>query len=312
VSESDGPGILAGGVPGAADRFDVPSGLPARVPTPRPGDPRLARLSLNQRTTANWSLAEAVDGCVRAGLPAIGVWREPLAEVGLERGKDLIEAAGLRVSSICRGGFFTDPDGFDTALESNRRAIDETASLGAATLVLVAGGLPEGDRDLPAARQRVAEALALLVPYARDHGVNLSIEPMHPIFAADRGVVSTLGQALDLAEEFDPSDVGVVVDTFHVWWDPDVEVGIRRAAGRISSYQVCEWITPLPADTLLSRGMMGDGHIDFANLTRLVAETGYRGDVEVEIFNAEVWAADPDSVVATLARRYVELVQPDL
>jgi sugar phosphate isomerase/epimerase len=292
--------------------IDIPSGLPARVDTPLPGDPRLARLSLNQRTTANWSLPEAVGGAVRAGLGSIGVWREPLAEFGLEAGKRLIEDAGLRVSSICRGGFFTDPATIDTALESNRAAIDETALLGATTLVLVAGGLPSGDRDISAARSRATDAIARLLPYARERGVTLGIEPMHPIFAADRGVISTLRQALDIAEEFDAADVGVVVDTFHVWWEPDVLAQIARAADRIVSYQVCDWITPLPADSLLSRGMMGDGHIDFASLTAAVAAAGYTGDVEVEIFNAEVWAADGDAVVSTMVRRYVELVQPYL
>ena len=300
--------------PPALDEVDVPSGRPARVATPEPGDPRLSRLSLNQRTTAGWSLREAIDGSVAAGLGAIGLWREPIAEVGLVTAKAWVADSGLRVSSICRGGFFTgaDPAERATAHRSNEAAIDETAEVNAATLVLVPGGLPEGDRDIVGARARVAEAIAVLVPYARDRGVRLGIEPMHPIFAADRGVVSTLAQALDMAEQHSAADVGVVVDTFHVWWEPGVLEQIARAADRIVSYQVCEWITPLPADTLLSRGMMGDGHIDFASLTRAVAATGYAGDVEVEIFNADVWAAPGDQVLATMARRYVELVEPYL
>ena len=293
--------------------FDVPSGLPARIATPLAGDPRLARLSLNQRTTANWTLAQAIAGCVEAGIGSIGVWREPVAEVGVETARRMLDDAGLLVSSLCRGGFFTDPDGFDEAIAENRRAIDEAAVLRADTLVLVAGGLPAGDRDIVAARDRAARAIELLVPYAQEREVNLSIEPMHPIFAADRGVISTLGQALDIAERFDADDVGVVVDTFHVWWDPEALEQIERAGSdRIASYQVCEWITPLPADTLLSRGMMGDGHIDFASITQAVAATGYSGDVEVEIFNAEVWAAPGSDTVATLARRYAELIHPHL
>lgn len=292
--------------------LDVPSGLAARIATPIAGDPRLSRLSLNQRTTANWSLAEAIAGCLDAGLGSIGVWREPVAEVGLDVARGMLSDAGLRVSSLCRGGFFTDPATFDDALIENRKAIDEAAALRAETLILVAGGLPAGDRDIVAARARATDAIRLLVPYARDKGVNLSIEPMHPIFAADRGVVSTLSQALDIAEQFAPDEVGVVVDTFHVWWDPQVLEQIARARDRISSYQVCDWITPLPADTLLSRGMMGDGHIDFASVTRAVAAAGYTGDIEVEIFNADVWAADGDQTVQTLARRYVELVHPHL
>jgi sugar phosphate isomerase/epimerase len=294
--------------------LDIPSGAPARIGTPEPGDARLARLSLNQRTTAHWSLRDAVDGAVAAGLPAIGLWREPVADVGVDVARRWVDDAGLRVSSLCRGGFFTasDPAARTAAHEDNLRAIDEAAALGTRALVLVPGGLPAGDKDLTGARARAAEAIAALVPHAVDRGVTLGIEPMNPIYAADRGVVSTLAQALDIAEAFAPDEVGVVVDTFHLWWEPDVHAQIARARERIVSYQVCDWITPLPADTLLARGMMGDGHVDFTAFTRAVAAAGYAGDVEVEIFHADVWAAPGDQVVATLARRYVELVQPHL
>ncbi|MGA9275653.1 sugar phosphate isomerase/epimerase family protein [Ilumatobacter sp.] len=298
----------------SAAEVDVPSGQPARTNTPAPGDPSLARLSLNQRTTAEWSLRESIDGALRAGLSSIGVWREPVADVGLETAAAWLRDSGLRVSSVCRGGFFTDNDARvrKQAIDDNRAAIDETAALGAACLVLVPGGLPTGDRDLPAARRRVADALATLAPYAESRGVRLAIEPMNPIFAADRGVVSTLAQALQLAEPHEPGVVGVVVDTFHLWWEPGIEATLAEASDRIASYQICDWITPLPADTLLSRGMMGDGHIDFAPFTRAVAAAGYTGDVEVEIFNADVWAAPGDDTIATMARRYADLVAPYL
>ena len=272
----------------------------------------LERLSLNQKTTNSWSLPEAVAGCVRAGLPSIGVWREPLAEVGVARARALIDDAGLRVSSLCRGGFLTaagDSD-FEAAIGENLRAIAEAAALDAGCLVMVVGGLPEGSRDLPAARARVAEGIARLAPVAGDHGVRLALEPMHPIFTADRGVLATLGEALDLAEQFPSEQVGVVVDSFHVWWDPQLEAQVARAgrSNRIAGFQVCDWITPLPADSLLSRGMMGDGHIDFGHHLDLVTAAGYTGDIEVEIFNADVWAADPDDVVATMKRRYLDVV----
>ncbi len=274
----------------------------------------LSRLSLNQRTTASWSLPEAVQGCVDSGLGAIGIWREQLAEVGVDEACRMVAQSGLRVSSLCRGGFFTtaDPAEAQTAEASNRQAIDEAAALSAATLVLVAGGLPPGDRDLEAARDRASQAIERLVPYAHERNVTLGIEPMNPIYAADRGVISTLAQALDIAERFDAADVGVVVDTFHLWWEPGIADQLQRAGRRIVSYQICDWITPLPADTLLARGMMGDGHIDFPTFTRSVASAGYRGDVEVEIFNADLWAAPPGSVVETMADRYLELVQPNL
>lgn len=274
----------------------------------------LGRLSLNQRTTANWSLRESIDGTVAAGLSSIGLWREPVAEVGLDTAVAWIADAGLRVSSLCRGGFFTvsEPAAVEEAYASNLAAIDETAALGAATLVLVPGGLPAGDKDLVGARQRAVDAIARLVPYAAEKGVVLGIEPMNPIYAADRGVVSTLGQALDIAEQFPAEQVGVVVDTFHLWWEPGVEAQIARAADRIVSYQICDWITPLPADTLLARGMMGDGHINFPAFTQAVVAAGYTGDIEVEIFNADLWARPGAEVLAEMSDRYRSLVLPYL
>ncbi|MEZ0072651.1 sugar phosphate isomerase/epimerase [Planotetraspora sp. GP83] len=275
------------------------------------------RVSLNQWTTRRWSVKEAVDGCVRHGVGAIGLWRQNVAEQGLDESITLVRDAGLRVSSLCRGGFLTG----DSYEEDNRRAIDEAAALGAACLVMVVGGLPgvvpgeplgEISRDLPEARRRVADALAVLAPYAAERGVRLGLEPLHPMYCADRAVLSTLGQALDLAAPYAPETVGVVVDTFHVWWDPQVFEQIERAGreGRIASYQVCDFLSPLPADVLLGRGMMGDGVIDFGPLTEAVTAAGYTGDIEVEIFNADVWAADPDEVMATMKTRFAALVQP--
>ncbi|SBT45469.1 sugar phosphate isomerase/epimerase family protein [Micromonospora narathiwatensis] len=275
-------------------------------------DQRLARLSLNQRTTESWSVREAVEGCVRAGIPAIGLWREPVAEIGVAAAAKLVADAGLRVSSLCRGGFLTASGAAGrAALADNRHAIDEAAGLGTDCLVMVVGGLPPGSRDLRGARQRVADALAELAPYAGERGVRLALEPLHPMYCADRAVLSTLGQALDLAEQFPVERVGVVVDTFHLWWDPDVWRQISRAGQRIASFQVCDFLTPLPADVLLGRGMMGDGHIDFPPFRRAVEQAGYTGDTEVEIFNAEVWATDPDEVLATMKDRYVRLVLAD-
>jgi len=275
--------------------------------------PDLSRLSLNQKTTNSWSLPQAIDGCVRAGLESIGVWREPLAEIGVDKARQLLDEAGLRVSSLCRGGFLTamDPDARHATIADNVAAIKEAAALGTDALVMVVGGLPQGSRDLPGARARVARAIGELAPVAGDHGVRLALEPMHPIFTADRGVLATLGEALDLAEQFPADQVAVVVDTFHVWWDPQVEAQIARAAGRIASFQVCDWITPLPKDALLSRGMMGDGHIDFKRLRAMVDDAGYNGDIEVEIFNADIWADDPDDVLTVMKQRYASEVLGD-
>ncbi|WP_323749561.1 sugar phosphate isomerase/epimerase family protein [Curtobacterium sp. VKM Ac-1393] len=273
------------------------------------------RLSVNQATIKYAPLRQALDIVAGAGIGAIGTWREPVAEVGLAEAVRMVADSGLRVSSHCRGGFFTLPPGAarQQALDDNRRAIDETAALAAAgapgsapVLVLVAGGLPEGSRDLVGARGRVADALADLVPHALDAGVRLAVEPLHPMYAADRAVVSTLAQAIDLAAPFPAAAVGVVVDTFHVWWDPALEGSIARAgaAGRIASYQVCDWLTPIAADPLLSRGYPGDGHVDFGPVTEAVVAAGYTGDVEVELFNQAIWDTPAAQVVARVVQAF--------
>ncbi len=262
-----------------------------------------ARLSLNQATTKYWSLAEAVDGCVRAGIGAIGLWRDRVAEVGLAQAHAVVRRAGLHVSSLCRGGFVT---AGPAALADNLRAIEEAAELEADVLVLVCGGLPPGSRDLPGARQRVADALARLAPRAHELGVRLGIEPLHPMFCADRSVVSSLGQALDLAEPFPSPVVGVVVDTYHVWWDPSLHPELARAGERIAAFQVCDWVLPLPADMLLGRGHLGEGYIDFRPIAAAVHAAGYRGYIEVEIFNERVWSAPGEATVARVCETFAE------
>lgn len=267
--------------------------------------------SLNQATIKRATVPEAVRATVDAGIGAIGLWREPVAECGLTASAELVRGAGLTVSSLCRGGFFTGAD-LSAALDENRRAIEETAALGAPALVLVVGGLPSGSRDLVGARERVRDAIGALERDALAAGIRLAIEPLHPMYVADRAVVSTLGQALDIAEQFDAAAVGVVVDTFHVFWDPQVLEQIARAGAgnRIASYQVCDWNLPIAADPLLSRGYPGDGHINFASLTRAVVAGGYTGDIECEIFNQEIWDAPFDEVARISRERYEELVAP--
>ncbi|MFT4044825.1 MAG: sugar phosphate isomerase/epimerase family protein, partial [Gordonia sp. (in: high G+C Gram-positive bacteria)] len=229
-----------------------------------------SRLSLNQATTKYWTLREAVDGAARAGLPAIGLWRDRVDEIGVEQAAKLTRDAGLRVSSLCRGGFLTaaDPDGIAASLADNRTAIAQAAILGTDTLIMVVGGLPPGDKDIAGARARVADRIGELVPFAREHGVRLVLEPLHPMYCADRAVLSTLEQALELAAPHPADAVAVVVDTFHVFWDPNLVRDVARAGaqGRIAAYQVCDFNLPIAADALLSRGLMGDGVIDFGSI----------------------------------------------
>jgi sugar phosphate isomerase/epimerase len=284
-------------------------------------------LSLNTGTTRDITLSDAVDVTAQAGLEYIGVWRNRVAEAGLENAAKMIADAGLKVSSLCRGGFLTagDEAGQKAALEDNRAAIVEAATLGTRELIMVVGGLPaaahvlggrgdRNDKDIVGARARVADRLAELVPFAREHNVRLVLEALHPMYVADRAVLSTLKQALDLAAPHPADTVGVVVDTFHVFWDPELEEQIARAGreGRLASYQVCDFNLPIASDALLSRGLMGDGIIDFASISSWVAAAGYTGPVEVEIFNQEVFDQDPTLTVKTMKERWEDLVLPAL
>jgi sugar phosphate isomerase/epimerase len=270
----------------------------------------LERFSLNQATTNRWTVAEAVAACVEAGVPGLGLWREHVNSCGLERSAKLVRDAGLRVTSLCRGGYFTgaDPGERNRALEENRRAIDEAAALGTDVLVVVSGGLPPGSRDIDGARAQVADALGELAPYAGERAIRLAVEPLHPMFCSDRCVISTLGQAVTLAEQFPVEQVGVVVDAYHVWWDPEVYAEIARAGDRIASFQVCDWITPLPEGVLLGRGMMGDGCIELRRLREAVDAAGYDGPIEVEIFSSRLWESPGAEVVELAIIRYREHV----
>ncbi|WP_432026938.1 sugar phosphate isomerase/epimerase family protein [Streptomyces sp. 1222.5] len=272
----------------------------------------LERLSVNQMTVRQLSLPELAAGCARLGIGRVGLWREPVRAYGVAQTAALVRNAGLRVTTLCRGGFLTavDPAARAAALADNRRAVDEAAALGTDTLVLVAGGLPAGAKDLRAARERVADALTELAPYAEEHGVRLAVEPLHPMYASDRCVVSTLTQALDLAERFPAHQVGVAVDTYHVWWDDRAPAEIARAgaSGRIHTFQLADWTTPLPEGVLTGRGPLGDGAIDLRAWKSHVDAAGYTGPIEVEIFNEDLWARDGHQVLTETAERFLQHV----
>jgi sugar phosphate isomerase/epimerase len=263
------------------------------------------RLSLNTATVRRLNLRDSVELCLRHGIANIGVWREQVQEVGSERAAAIIRESGLRVSTLCRSGFFTvKSSDRQRMLDDNRAAIEEAAAVGADVLVLVSGGLAPGNHSLVHAREMIADAISDLTPVAAAAGVRLGIEALHPMFCADRCAVSRLGQALALAEQFPVETVGVVVDSYHVWWDDMLIDDIARAGQRIFSYQVCDWILPLPADMLLGRGHVGDGHIEFGPMTRAVEAAGYDGMIEVEIFNEEIWAAPAEETARTVRERF--------
>lgn len=267
----------------------------------------LSRLSLNQATTRQWSVREAAEGCARAGIPWIGLWRDKVAETGLKVSARIVRDTGLKVSSLCRGGMFpaaTERERL-ARLDENRRAVDEAATLGAEVLVLVCGAAP--DRDIRAARGNVLDGVETLAPYAGESGVVLGVEPLHPAFAADRSVVCTLGEAMGIVRRVASPVVGVVVDAYHVWWDPVLYEEIRRAAGAIVGFHVDDWPRG-GGDPLLSRGLMGDGVIELRRMREAVEAAGYHGPIEVEIFNEEVWATPGEEVLETVKRRYLEHV----
>ncbi|HYZ31195.1 MAG TPA: sugar phosphate isomerase/epimerase [Crenalkalicoccus sp.] len=266
---------------------------------PKPGP-----LSLNTATVREaWDLAHCIEGCARHGIPGIAPWRDRLAEMGVARAARRIRDAGLGVSGLCRGGLFTAADaaGRRAAIEENRRAIAEAFELQAACLVMVCGGLPPGSRDLDGARAMVTDGLAAALEEARLAGVMLAIEPLHPMTCADRSVVTTLAQALDLCDALGPG-TGVAVDVYHVWWDPDVARQIARAQGRIAAFHVCDWLVPT-TDLVFDRGMPGDGVIDIPRLRAMVEAAGYKGFVEAEILSRRWWAEPPDEVLRVLQAR---------
>jgi sugar phosphate isomerase/epimerase len=266
----------------------------------------LDRLSLNQMTLDQWGLEEVIDGCVRAGVEWIGPWRHKVQEVGLKEAARMVADSGLKVSSYCRGGFFPVFEHEIAARrDDNRRAIDEAAALGTDVLVLVCGA--SVDKDIESARRMVVEGIAELVPHARDAGVRLGIEPLHPMFAGDRSVVVTLGQANDMASNFSSADVGVIVDVYHVWWDPSLYDEIQRATGRILGYHVSDWMVPTE-EFLAGRGLMGDGVIELRKIRGAVEAAGYAGPIEVEVLSRELWRRSGAEVLSAVVSRFPEHV----
>lgn len=257
-------------------------------------------LSLNTATVRKqWNLAQIIDGCVRHGIRGISPWRDQVAAMGLKEAQHAIKANGLTVTGLCRGGFFTAKDWKD----DNLRAIEDAHTLGAQCLVLVVGGLLAGSKDIEKARRQIENGIGAILPEARKAGVPLAIEPLHPMQAAERACINTLEQALDICDAIGEG-LGVVVDVYHVWWDPKLESQIRRAGrARLLAYHICDWLVPT-RDLLNDRGMMGDGVIDLPRIRGWVEAAGYGGFQEVEIFSElDWWKRDPDEVLRTCKER---------
>jgi sugar phosphate isomerase/epimerase len=266
-------------------------------------------LAINSATVKAWSLEQLVEGCARAGISAIAPWRDIVQAAGVESAGRMIRTAGLTVTCLCRAGLFPAPDeaGRRAALDDNRRAVNEAAAIGARCLVLIAGGLPKGSKDLAGAHGQVRDGLAALLPYAQAAGVPLAIEPLHPMYAADRACVNTLAHANDLCDALGEG-LGVALDVYHVWWDPDLPRQIARAGSRIITYHVCDWLVPTK-DLLLDRGMPGDGVINLRAIRAMVEATGYAGHCDVEIFSAQDWwKREPSEVLRICLERHQGVV----
>ncbi|MEJ8570552.1 sugar phosphate isomerase/epimerase family protein [Microbaculum marinum] len=264
-----------------------------------------SKASLNSATVEGCDLRQCVEGCVRHGFAGISPWRDLVQAAGIGESARMIRDSGLEVTGLCRAGMFTAPTpaGRQAALDDNRRAVDEAVAIGANCLVLVAGGLPEGSKDLADARAQIEDGLGALLDHARPAGMPLAIEPLHPMYAADRASVNTLGQANDLCDRLGDG-VGLAVDVYHLWWDPELEAQIRRAGKeRILAFHVCDWLVPT-RHLLTDRGMMGDGVIDIPKIRSWVEGVGYDGLYEVEIFSElDWWTRDRDEVMATVRSR---------
>jgi sugar phosphate isomerase/epimerase len=277
-------------------------------------------LSLNTATVREQGdLLQIIEACARHGIRAIDPWRDQVASVGLDRAVRAVRDAGLELSGYCRGGMFaSDAAHRMEARDDNRRAIDEAKALGAPCLVLVVGGLPQFSRpgsatskDITGARARIRDAIAEMMDYARDANMPLAIEPLHPAYAADRACVNTTKQALDLCDALDPGRtglLGVALDVYHIWWDPELLPQVERAGkDRLLAFHVCDWLVPTK-DILNDRGMMGDGVIELRSIRSAVEAQGFDGYCEIEIFSSDWWEKPMDEVLRTCIERHRSVV----
>jgi len=273
-----------------------------------PPDPEL--LALNTATVREkWTLREIIEGCARHRYRGIAPSRERLVQTGAKEAAKAVRGSGLAVTALHGGGRFpaSERKARQAAIDDTRRAIDDAAVLEARCLVLAEGTLPEGSKDLPGAREMVRDGIGEVLDHARGAGVSLAIEPQHPAYCAGQGCVNTLAQALDLCDELDRGGaaLGVTVDVYHVWWDPQLRAQIERAGEkRLRAFQISDWLRT-SRDIFADRGMMGDGVIDLPLVRSWMEEAGYRGFHEVEILSAgNWWRRDPDEVLATCRVRH--------
>lgn len=283
-------------------------------------------LSINQATTETSSTVALLEACVHSGVGSVAPWRHQYVDGDVALTRRALDDHGLSATSLCRGGFFTGTRTGSEAEADNRRAVEEAATLGAPVLVLVCGPVTgSSTRDaMAAAETAIMRGIEQLLPHAIEHHVQLAVEPFHPMFAAERSAVVTLAQAARLVREIlgsspaaehrpqaSPRDtpLGIAVDTYHVWWDPQLDHSLTQAADLIAGVHVADWLVPT-TDLLAGRGLPGDGVIDLPTVLGRIRALGYDGPFEVEVLNRTVWEREPRELVGEIKARMAELVLP--
>jgi sugar phosphate isomerase/epimerase len=267
----------------------------------------LSRLCIHTITTKPWTIEEAARHYSDAGVKGITVWRDTLTGRNIRQTGEMLRNSGLSVVSVARGGFFPDRDAKKraSALDDNRRAIEEAYDLGTDKIVLVCGADPHQPPE--ESRKQIYEGISAIIPEARAAGVKLAIEPLHPMYADTRSAINTLSQANEMAEKIDSQWVGVAVDVYHLWWDPDLEKEIARCGrnNHLLAFHICDWKSPT-VDMLNDRGLMGEGCIPIRKIRSWVDEAGFKGFIEVEIFSNIYWQKDQSEFLKKIAKAYKE------
>jgi sugar phosphate isomerase/epimerase len=269
----------------------------------------LSRCAIHTLTNKPWTLAQCIAGYQKAGISAVSVWRNVVEPVGAKTAGKMLRDAGMRVPALVRGGFFPakEASARQKAIDANKACIDEAKDVGAGMVVLVVGAVP--GMPLDEARRQAADGIAATLDHATAAGVRLAIEPLHPMYAGDRSCINRMAEARHVCEQLKHPMLGIAVDVFHVWWDPDLQEEIKLAGRQktLFGFHVCDWRLEL-RDMLNDRGLMGDGCIDLRTIRQWVESAGFDGLIEVEVFSNQYWAMDQDEYVSLIARRYLEHV----
>ena len=269
------------------------------------GNRDLSRLCIHTITTKPWDIHTAIQKYSQAGVGGISVWRDTLEEKNIPSVAQEIKDANLQAVALVRGGFYTSQNKSDrqNAIDENKKIIDECAAIGAPMVVLVCGATP--GQSVAEDLKQIEEGISATMDHAKQANVTLAIEPLHPMYADIRSSVSTMKAANDLCEAIGGNNVGVAVDAFHVWWDPEFQSELARCGknGHLSGYHICDWKLNMK-DMLNDRGLMGEGVIDLKTMSRQVDEAGFTGFYEVEVFSHHWWAQDQDEYLKQIINAY--------